>query len=793
MSRPKHKKRSKKHKRSKHHRQQAGQKRRAKQQQRAKRKRNRPRPGGDPASHSCACPSHAPELPASVRAEPAPVQAERGVATWVPPGGRIVVQGRSIKGGMVYAGSDAASASGYWTEPSLIDPDLDVDWRSVDWDGTTLDDWPSYHEIGPRARAGYLAWLAGGRSDESAHIGYVLLFLYGLERRLLVDIGQDPDHPDIPALTAELMRLIIIYGADQSFLRSAGNLLALIDALICAHGDIEPVPWDLDRLATDNPVAVLIGIGKQVGKGSRIPAEWALSYLGHHPETRLRTAAERCPDEFGDLFLARYRARFRGGIKARRPARSLRLRYQAASHGFEGMMVFPSLPDSPGLAEGFELGDGGEVSITFDSIPDVTTTPSLIRELWKLADECTDELAAYSRFIGRNPDAARTAGAVSLLPNVLLASHGGPIIDDLRGWTSEILDGKPAAVVPLDELVQRLSPGHTYKLTKRDARFLASLLGKIGVGVEPDVRFGAATPKPGTSAVLFPLPPGAADRPSPAYAGAMPLVHLAAVVAGADGNISPDQRRFVVDHLEEVHGLDTAERRRVWSHLEFLTTGRLGMYGVKHKVEMFPERSRADVGGFLVALATADGAVSPAEVTALEKMFGYLGLDEADLYRHLHALEIGEPGPVAVVAAQPATRQAVPEAGAVTAPRPSVVLDRAKVQARLAETARVSALLDDIFVEEETSPKTAPAPPRPEPEYRIDGLDTQHSQLLARLVSRPEWGRRSAEEMADSFGLPFLDGALDVINEAAMEACGEPVVEGHDPVLLNNYAVKEMT
>lgn len=792
MSRPKHKKRSKKRKRSKHHRQQAGQKRRAKQQQRAKRKGNRPRPGGGPASYSCACPSHAPPLPAPMRAEQAPVQAERGVATWVPPGGRIVVQGRSIKGGMVYVGSDAASASGYWTEPSLIDPDLAVDWRRVDWDGTTLDDWPSYHQIGPRARAGYLAWLAGGRSDESAHIGYVFLFLYGLERRLLVDIGQDPDHPDIPAVTTELMRLMMIYGADRSFLRSAGNLLALIDALKCAHDDIEPVPWDLDRLATDNPVAVLIGIGKQVGDGSRIPAEWALSYLGHHPETRLRTAAERCPDEFGDLFLARYRARYSGGIEARRPARSIRLLYQTASHGFEGMMVFPSSPDLPVLAEGFELGSGGEVSITFDSIPDVTTTPSLIRALWRLAAECTDELDAYSRFIGRNPGAARTAGAAALLPDVLLASHGGPIIDDLRGWTSEVLDGKPAAVVPLDELVQRLSPGHTHKLTKQDARFLASLLGKIGVGVEPDVRFGAATPKPGTSAVLFPLPPGAAGTPSDAYMAAMPLVHLAAVVAGADGNISADQRRFVVDHLEEVHGLDTAERRRVWSHLEFLTTGRLGMYGVKHKVAMFPPKSRADVGRFLVSMATADGAVSPAEVTALEKVFGYLGLDESDVYRWLHGLDNGDPGPVAVRTARPAARWRVadPDPAAV---HHSVALDPAKIQARLADTARVSALLTDIFIDDD-APSEPDAPSTgPETESMIKGLDGPHSQLVMTLVSRPEWDRGAVEELVESVDLPFVDTALDVIDEAAIQLCGEPLFECHNPVVLNTYAAKEMT
>ena len=785
MSRPKHKKRPK------HRQQRAGQKRQAKQKRRSKRNRNRPRRNGKPVPRSGGRNPTGSRLPELMLSEPDPVRPEPGAATWVPPGGRIVVQGRSIDGGMVYVGSEVLSVSGYWTEPSVIDPDLPVDWRQADRDGETLDEWPSYPQIDPRARAGYLEWLAGGRSDEPAHIGYVLLFFYGLERRLLADIGSDLDHPDVPLILAEIIRLLILYGENPSFSSCANSLLALVEALFCKVTDIEPLQWDTAGRDRENPLAVLIGIGRSVANGSRIPAEWALRYLHHHHETRLRIAAKRCPAEFDELFMARYLARFRGGMKISPPARSLRLGYQAASHGFAGMMVFSLAPGAPDLGGDFELGYGGEVSITLDGIPDVTTTPGLINKLRSLAEECTDELDTYSRFIGKNPDGAQTAAAVSLLPDVLLASRGGPIIDDLRDWTSEMLDGKPAAVVPLDELVQRWSPGRTDKLTKRDAQWLASLLGKIGVGVEPDVRFGAATPRPGTSAVLFPLPAGAADAPSPAYTEAMPLVHLAAVVAAADGRISPDQRRFVVDHVEEVHSLNTSEGRRVWSHLEFLATGRLGMYGMKRKVEAFPEESRPDVGRFLVALATADGVVSRAEITALEKVFGYLGLDEADVYRHLHGLDNGEPGPVTVRAAQPTTRWAVPDAGSL-ATLPSVALDPAKVQARLAETARVSALLTDIFIDDTTS-GTIPLPTGPEPESMIEGLDGPHSRLLAVLASRSEWERRSAEEIADSFGLPFLDGALDVINEAAMEACGEPVVEDDDPVLLNAYAVEELT
>ena len=721
------------------------------------------------------------------------MQADRGVATWVPPGGRIVVQGRSIEGGMVYIGSEVLSVSGFWTEPCLIDPDLDVDWKQVDREGATLDEWPSYPQLDPRARAGYLTWLAGGCSDESSHIGYVLLYFYGLERRLLVDIGSDLDHPDVPPILAEIIRLHILYGANDLFSGYASSLLALVEALFCRDTDIEPMPWDAGERDGENPLVILIGIGKAVANGAPIPAEWALRYLLNHPETRLRTAAERCPAEFDDLFMARYRARFRGGMRPRRPARDIRILYPPASHGFSGLIVYPWMPTAPALGGDFELLDDGAVSIILDGIPDITTTPSVIRKLWRLAEECTDELDAYSRFIGRKPDRAQTAAAISLLPDVLLASRGWPILDDLRDWTSEMLDGRRDTVVPLDELVQRWSPGRTDKLTKRDGELLASLLGRLGVGVEPDVRFGSPIPRPGTSAVLFPLPAGAADTPSDAYTAAMPLVHLAAVVAGADGTISPDQRRLVVDHVGQVHGLEPAERRRVGSHLEFLVTGRLGMYGVKRKVESIPAEDRAAVGHFLVSVANADRMVSRARITALEKVFGYLGLDEADAYRHLHGLDIDDPRPLAVRRARTTTRPVVPESSAVASVHDSVALDPAKVQARIADTARVSALLTGIFIDDDAPSEPDPPSAGPETESMIEGLDGPHSQLAMTLVSRPEWDRGAVEELAESVDLPFVDSALDVIDEAAIQLCGEPLFECHNPVVLNTYAVKEMT
>ena len=643
-----------------------------------------------------------------------------------------------------------------------------------------MDYWPSYDGADKRARAAYLSWLLDGRRSESAYIGYVFLFFYGLERRLLVEIGSHIDHPEVAVLVAEIERLLGIYGDDHSFAGYAGNLLDYIRGLRSVKADLEPVPWDPDYRGWEVPAAVRIGVGRYVADGSRIPAAWALSYLRYHPEGYLRTPATRCRSEFDALFMMRYQARFGEGIKVRRPTRKLEFSYRPASDSFVG-----------------------EVSCPVDGMPDITSVIGPMNKLKDLGAECTDQLDAYSRFLGRRPDEAGTAAAMALLPDDLLATHGGPIFDAMRAWTSEVLASRLSVVVPLDELVQRWSPGRTEKLAKRDAVSLASLLGKIGVGIEPDVRFGASTPKPGSDVVLFALPAGAAAAPSPAYTAAMSLVHLTAVVAAADGLISVAEQQHLAEHAEQVLGLDVAERGRLEVHLAFLATGKLGMAGMKRRVEALPAEERTAVGRFLVDVAATDGVVSPEEISTLTKVFGHLGLDEADVYRQVHALGTGDTGPVTVRDAEPTTRWAVPEPSA-DAPQPTaVVLDSAKVQARLAETARVTALLTDIFADDEpvamSSPDRGTAPPSltqpttgPRPESRIESLDAAHSALAAALADRPEWERGEVEELAESLGLPFLDGAFDVINEAAMDACGEPLVEGDDPVELNAYAIEEL-
>jgi hypothetical protein len=121
--------------------------------------------------------------------------------------------------------------------------------------------------------------------------------------------------------------------------------------------------------------------------------------------------------------------------------------------------------------------------------------------------------------------------------------------------------------------------------------------------------------------------------------------------------------------------------------------------------------------------------------------------------------------------------------------RSGFTLDAERVKALQAETERVSAMLTGIFSSDD-EPTHAPAAVK-EPLVEADaaspglwGLDSAHANFATALLDRTQWSRSELEELAEDREL-MLDGALERINEACLDATGEALLEGTDPVDVN--------
>jgi len=620
-----------------------------------------------------------------------------------------------------------------------------------------MDYWPSYSGATPDARSAYLFWLASGRKDPKADLGYVFLYFYGLERRALNELIDHPDGSDeLAVIEAEVRRLLSIYTGSGSFQSYANSFLDYLTAK--RQGQTPDIP-SIVPSATNHYTLSLdlrLGLGAFAVKGKPVPPEWALVWLYSDPNVRLRTPATRCQKEFDSLFIAEYRKQFGDGLKLEENKTRLKVVHRTASVSFGSATVSASL-----------------------DLPDVSVLTGPINKFQQVAEICTNQLEAYSRFLGRNPDQVGTLEAMLMLPSTLWPSVVRTELEDLQ---RKVETSDDLLVVPFLDLQLRLPESGNLNKSKFGA--LSRALGTLGLGIEPDPRFGGALPETNDAIALFKANGLDEDRPtSPGFIFAALAVQLAAVVAHSDGDFGTEEEAILTGHLAQWLHLNEQERLRLSARLHLMRKTKPGLTGLQKRIDSLAGNQKAALGDLLILVAHADGVVSTVEVKALEKIFRMLGFKEGTIYSKLHG-----------AASEPITvRQAgPPDTGFKLRPRPTepvlagggMTLDMAKVAALRIESVKVADLLGSIFKEENRLAASVPLESEPvelSKEPTLLGLDPDHAGLLRTLLARPQWSRAELEDICSERGM-MVDGALERINEAAFEAFEEPLIEGDDPL-----------
>lgn len=691
------------------------------------------------------------------------ISSSDGDSFWVPDDKTARFNGHPI-GSFVYVGQGLGSADGQSIEPSLIDASLPVDSSVTDCSERRTPYWATYAAISEQARGAFLKWLETGRSDRRADIGYVFLYFYGLERRALHDARTSASaRAEIPAIEREVLRLLAIYGSSRSFRGYATGFLDLLTARDEGRRLYLSAPPELnyrDILSFRHR----LGLAQCAADGAPLPAQWALAWMYADPTTRLRTPATRCREQFEQLFAAKYRGAFGEGMQLPKNRTRLRFDYKPASPGFRW--------------------GTGELTRAFE-LPDLSVLTSPVKKLQVIAEECTKELEGYSRTIAKDPAKAATFDSTLELPVALWPAAVRRPVEQVRALLEKA--GRPATL-PFSTLQSWFPQWNNINKSKMQS--LARALSQAGIGIEPDARFGGAVPDPQDKVVLFADAGERMLQATARYTAAAVMLRLAVAVAWADGAATEAEQSLLSKKLEQWLHLTDAERRRLGAYLKLLLAEQPSTAGLKKAIEPLDMRAREAIGDFLALLAQVDGTVTTAEVKTLEKLFKLLGLDAGAVYGKVHAAATE---PVTVKMAQVTATHAIPPAPTPAAkPRASAVqLDPARLAALKADSERVSAMLGNIFAGEAEPEPIADSEDDPEVES-ILGLDATSSALLRTLLERTQWSRADLEELAADRGV-MLDGALERINEAALDAHGSPLFEGADPVELNQTVVKELS
>jgi len=681
---------------------------------------------------------------------------------WVTSDRTLTVGNYQIPGGLIYVGENLASNAGY-IEPALINPNLPVDISDPDRTGSLMSYWPSYTSISPKCRAAYLDWLSRGRSAQDANIGYVFIFFYGLERRLLLDAkNSEKAKSEAPTIINEVERLLTIYGANSSFSTYANNFLEyarfafLEDSYVCR-------PEDLHR-SWLYPLGLKLALSRYVEKQQPLPADWALAWAELDPQRWFRTPAHRCREEFAKLFQTRYSEEFGNGIVLRPNKTKIVVEYRPASSGFYGTSIRKEIEK-----------------------PDVTSQSQPLRQIHEVAERCINDLDAYSRFIGRRPEEKNSLAALGLLPHDLVQALDTGAIKSLRTYLEGIsVAGTLRKCLPAIDLLRHFGLHEKAKLTKTEIVSVAEMLGKLGYAIIPDARFDEGRFEPKQSVILDKALIDPAKFSPSQYGLAVMFINLAVSVTVADDVIGSEEESLLESHIEKTLNLSEAEKERLRLYLEWSLKERPDLSGLKRKFGELEMSQREVIAAAMIRIANADGVIHPQEIKALERVYKVLDIDSERIYSDVHQEQTQDSDDLTLVVI-PKSRK-----GGHKIPSKKIqevkhgLIDENKVQRTIENTKEVQAILAQVFTSTDEEAESAPSVTSD-----FMGLDKPHCALLKELLEKSAWGRNEYEALCARFDI-LPSGAIETINERSFETLNDALIEDGDQIVVNLNLAKEI-
>lgn len=695
-------------------------------------------------------------LRASPSANPSSAQSSTGGARsspWVP-GQEVVSVGNYRLRGFIYVGESLKPQNGWGQRDNcLVIPSLPVAARA-DVSGQYLDYWPSYERLSPSSRKAYLDWLASDRSNPETPIGYVFLYFYGLERRLMLE--RDAFEKD--AVVAEVERLVGLYGSNNSFRRYSAELLSAARALEggAVHGDWRPIGLG------DVPISDRLELGRRAATGQSIPPALLLSLVANHPETRLRAPVRRLPELIAQRFASRVERDYPEGLVLGLPRQvpKLEVTYRAASSTFEVPVIG-----------------------TEQAVPDLAQLTEPLTYGRSVLEAVTDELESYSRELGKASGSPATIAGLSKLPPDLRHERAMAIAGDAMAKLNAVADSRQ--VYRLSDLLSLVGL-KTDVSTKIGLRALSQCLAGWGIGIVPDPQFAPKILADRDGVLVFRLdmtePVG--TEPSDQYRLTYVSLALGVVIASSDGSVSDVERRILSRLILDTPGLSEQEQRRLVADFRWLEASPLAVSDLRQFLKESTPEFRTTLMNSLLPIAAADGKTDAGEVQVLEKVAKALGLDTSIIYQALHRIAPDGDDLSTVEAPRQGVGHAIP-----TSKRASGSgVDATRLAAIRAETAHASGLLQEIFADDEGEAANAETAVPP---TSLDGeLDQRHRVLLGELVTRPQWSEEDFERLVRQAGL-MPHGARTKINDWAIERFDELILEGDRTIVVNRSVVLE--
>ncbi len=683
---------------------------------------------------------------------------------WIKKNELISIQGYDINSGLIYVGEWLPSENYTSTcQSCLINPKLRIDKSNPDYFGNSLSYWPSYSEITPQARAAYLTWLATCKNEPNISIGYVFLYFYGLERRLLIDLEKDTNENNIERdeILIEIKRLLDIYKSSSSFKSYATNLLVFSSALYKKNFSLL-LEHDNERVYGEYPLHFKLLLADYALNQKPLGHDIALKWLEYDPFTYLRTPSKRCKKEFDSIFEIKFRKKYGEGIYIKPNKTQITITYKPAS---------------------------GSLNRNFEKkleYPDITKLTKYIEQFRIIAQECENELDAYSRYLGKKPDNANSFVGLSMLPKELLNSKAIKPVETIKEDLKSKIEKNVFAFIDASYIMKLMGMNAT-KLSKNEVVAIVQFLSKIDIGIEPDIRFCNQLLKPEDKTIIFSITEEFPSTPSREYSATSTLVAFAVSISLADGNFSVEERDYIVQHVESSLKLTKPELVRITAYMDWLSTSANQIKGLSPKVKNLSNDHKEQLIRFLLTLSNVDGYVSPEEIKSLKKIYRLFEFSEEKIYSDIHSIQTNTSNLATIIPSQ------VNEDGyAVPKEKEQIEnlnLNEKIIEQTLRDTYKIKEILTNIFEEEDQKEEPPSSNIDAESYNSTLGLDQQHWVLFNRLIKKDNWGQIEYEALCNELNI-LPEGAIETLNQFFFDKYGDDLILVDQDLEINRSLLK---
>ena len=677
---------------------------------------------------------------------------------WISKDSYVYLGGRRVKG-MLYKGtlSELDQFDRFYCS-SCIDPFLEIAFTNYQRETSYPSYILSYRSFSLNQRAGYLEWLATNRTDNRYDVEFPKLYLQGLEYRFFVD---KPNLKEKREILKEAQRIVEFYK-----LNTPGNNL-FQDFIDFAHvlttqRDLEP---NIYAGRQRSLLPTIIAISQKVAKQESISADWCLRWYVNQPDTVIRSSFDFIANIFVPLFRNVFNKKYPKGYIVKRPERNLETKYVSSSREF---------------TQTFEFTLDGE------PMPDVSSVVELRRDMEKLVEEVSLDMAPLTKFYWRRKGKIESLEAMELVPDRVKDEVWSTKLSFLKDW---IASNNKHRGCTLDEFCEKLEGQKRQKISYRQYEEISRGLCYSGYGLTPDPRLLSRAPKMDERVLIYPTNEisiaEAKIRPELLYR--IVEIGICVWIVDTKGKKVSLVEEAMIRHLESLPNLSANERNVLVLNLQwFLST----VYEItKFKVWFgaLTIEQREDLRQLAVTMVLDYGMKNKESVSRLEKLYALLGYETQQVYSDLNARK-PLTDPVRVrnseiglkAERKPGNRK----------DRKAVKLDSNKIEDLVDETEKVKVLLDTVFVEDPLSVKQH-SPEKSKNLTADSGLDRKHTLLVIEFLSKNRWTDSRVQKLAKKHGLMW-QGCLETINEWSFDLFKEELIEEYDGYRPNSNIVEKL-